>query len=116
VETNCAASLHSGDCHEKIVPDPPEDLHAKLQLPPGQSLSTALLEGAVPIEEVLMNVCHFMFIAYTDGYHAQELATDGDVKQLQASSLQHLTVAWGQSDALVGALKQVPASGFYQPD
>ena len=99
---------------KKIVPDPPEDLHAKFQLPPGQSLSTAILEGAVPIEEVLMNVCHFMFIAYTDGYHAQELATDGDLKQLQASSLQHLTVAWGQVDALVGALKQVPASGFYQ--
>ncbi len=104
-----------GDHMKKIVPDPPEDLHTKFSLPPGQSLSTAILEGAVPIEEVLMNVCHFMFIAYTDGYHAQELATGGDLKKLQASSLQHLTVAWGQVDALVGALRQVPASSFYRP-
>lgn len=90
---------------KKIVPDPPENLHAKFQLPPGQSLSTAILEGAVPIEEVLMNVCHFMFIAYTNGYHAQELATEDDLRQLQASSLQHLTVAWGQVDALVGGVE-----------
>ncbi|WP_194788320.1 hypothetical protein [Pseudomonas sp. UFMG81] len=100
---------------KKIVPDPPEDLHAKFEHPPGQSLSTAILEGAVPIEEVLMNVCHFMFIAYTDGYHAQALAPEGELSKLQASSLQHLTVAWGQIDALVGALRQVPASSFYRP-
>jgi len=97
---------------KKNVPDPPENLLRKFAVPAGKSLSTAILEGLVPIEEVLSNACHFMLHAYTDAYHAHDTCADVEVRQLMSASMRSLEIALGQADALVGALRQVPGSGF----
>ncbi len=47
---------------KKIVPEPTEDLHTNSSYP-GQSLSTAILQGLVPIEKVLMNLCHYLIFS-----------------------------------------------------
>jgi len=98
---------------KKIVPDPPEDLHTKFALPPGQSLSTAIFQGLVPIEEVLMNLCHYLIFSYNDCFHAYHAATEGDVKGLLMMSMQNMEIALGQADAVVGALRQSPESAFH---
>ncbi|HKS15335.1 MAG TPA: hypothetical protein VJS90_20080 [Pseudomonas sp.] len=98
---------------KKIVPDPPEDLHTKFELPPGQSLSAAIFQGLVPIEEVLMNLCHYLIFAYNDAFHAHQAAADEQVEKLLTVSMQNIEIALGQADALVGALRQSPDSAFF---
>lgn len=61
---------------------------------------------------MLSNACHFMLHAYTDAYHDHDTCADAEVRQLMSASMRSLEVAIGQADALVGALRQVPESGF----
>ncbi|MDF0729750.1 hypothetical protein P0Y43_03275 [Pseudomonas entomophila] len=98
---------------KKIVPDPPADLHRTFDIPAGQSLSTAIFEGLVPIDAVLSNACKSMLHTYADIVQAHESATDPDVRRLLMAGLLNLEVALGQVDALVAALRQVPESGFH---
>lgn len=98
---------------KKIVPDPPEDLHRTFNIPAGQSLSAAIFEGLVPIDAVLSNACKCMLHSYADLFHAHEAASDPDVRKLLVAGMQNLELALGQADALVGALRQAPESGFH---
>ena len=114
VETADAAPSHTELVMKKIVPDPPEDLHAKFELPPGQSLSAAIFQGLVPIEEVLMNLIHYLLFSYNDCFHAYQASADDEVKRLLVVCMQNMEIALGQGDAVVGALKQRPESGFHE--
>ena len=100
---------------KKIVPDPPQDLARRFELPAGMSLSTAILEGLVPIEEVLSNACHFMLFAYNDTVQGYEATQELTVKQTLVESLRSIELVLGQLDALVTALKRQPDSAFHTP-
>jgi len=87
---------------KKIVPDPPHTF----ELPPGKSLSRAIVENMVPMEFVLMNVTHYLMFAYSDSRRALERIEDEETRQLLEHGLRAMQIAWGQADALALAMER----------
>lgn len=85
-----------------------------LGFPPRVQLPPAIFQGLVPIEEVLMNLIHYLLFSYNDCFHAYQASADDEVKRLLVVCMQNMEIALGQGDAVVGALKQRPESGFHE--
>ncbi|MFJ4153675.1 hypothetical protein ACIPZF_02540 [Pseudomonas sp. NPDC089752] len=85
-----------------MVPDPPHSF----ELPPGKSLSRAIGEKIVPMENVLLNVSHYLMFAYSDSRRALERIEDEEARQLLMHGLRAMQIAWGQADALALAVER----------
>ncbi|WP_449434349.1 hypothetical protein [Pseudomonas putida] len=87
---------------KKLVPDPPHPL----DLPTGKSLTSAISERIVPMDHVVMNVTHYLTLAYNHTHRALDHVEDERTRELLINGLRALQIAWGQADALSLALDQ----------
>ncbi|GLH30808.1 MULTISPECIES: hypothetical protein [Pseudomonas] len=87
---------------KKIVPDPPHNF----DLPSDKTLSSAISERIVPIDHVVMNVTHYLMLAYNHCHMALYAIEDEATRELMVNGLRAMQIAWGQSDALSLALER----------
>jgi len=88
-----------------IVPDPPHFY----QIPDGTTLSNAIIERHVPLNHVVMNVTHYLMIAYNRCRYCVDSIEDEAMRESVENGLRALQIAWAQADALLLALERKPS-------
>jgi hypothetical protein len=86
----------------KIVPDPPHHF----DLPCDKTLTNAVSEGIVPIDHVVMNVTHYLMLAYNHCHRILDSIEDDSRRESLVNGLRAMQIAWGQADALSQALER----------
>ncbi|QPN44446.1 hypothetical protein I5S86_23365 [Priestia aryabhattai] len=87
---------------KKLVPDPPHHF----DLPSDKTLTNAVSDGIVPIDHVLMNVTHYLMLAYNHCHRALDAAEDDSSRESLVNGQRALQIAWGQADALSLAVER----------
>ncbi|WDY58413.1 hypothetical protein [Pseudomonas sp. PSKL.D1] len=87
---------------KKIVPDPPHHF----DLPDGKTLTHAICENLVPLDHVVVNIAHYLMIAYNHCHRALDGIADDRTRETLVNGLRAMQLAWGQADALSFALER----------
>ncbi|MGE8112302.1 hypothetical protein [Pseudomonas sp. NPDC086566] len=87
---------------KKIVPDPPHHF----DLPSDKTLTNAVSDGIVPIDHVVMNVTHYLMLAYNHCHRILDAIEDDRTRESLVNGLRAMQIAWGQADALSLALER----------
>lgn len=90
---------------KKIVPDPPQFQ----DLPDGKTLSNAIIERLVPMDHVVLNITHYLTLAYNHSRYAIEFIEDPAMRESMTNGLRAMQLAWAQADALALALERNPS-------
>ncbi|WP_232244375.1 hypothetical protein [Pseudomonas putida] len=85
---------------KKIVPDPPHHF----DLPSDKTLDNAVSEGIVPIDHEVMNVTHYLMLAYNHCHRILDVIKDDYTRESLVNGLRAMQIVWGQADALSLAL------------
>lgn len=78
-------------------------------LPSDKTLTNAVCEGIVPIDHVVMNVTHYLMLAYNHCHRILDAIEGDHTRESLVNGLRAMQIAWGQADALSLALE------FHQP-
>ncbi len=89
---------------KKIVPDPP---HFS-QIPEGTTLSDAIIEQFVPVNEVVSSITHYLLLAYNHSRYVIESIENPALRESLSNGLGAMQIAWAQADALALALERTP--------
>ncbi|PVZ43104.1 hypothetical protein [Pseudomonas sp. CC120222-01a] len=87
---------------KKLVPDPPHHF----DLPDGTTLTHAICENLVPLDHVVVNITHYLMIAYNHSHRALDGIEDDRTRESLVNGLRAMQLAWGQADALSLALER----------
>ncbi|MFJ3074122.1 MULTISPECIES: hypothetical protein [Pseudomonas] len=87
---------------KKLVPDPPHHF----DLPDGTTLTYAIGNNLVPLDHVVVNITHYLTIAYTHSHRAIDGIADEAARESLLNGLRAMQLAWGQADALCLALER----------
>lgn len=87
-----------------IVPDPPHFC----DLPDGTTLSNAIIERLVPMEHVVLNITHYLMLAYNHSRRTLDTIEEEGMRESMINGLRSMQIAWAQADALASALERNP--------
>ncbi len=86
----------------KIILAPPHHF----DLPDGTTLTHAICENLVPLDHVVVNITHYLMIAYNHSHRALDGIADEQTRETLVNGLRAMQLAWGQADALSIAVER----------